>query len=60
MNRFLVFAFGHHPEGGWNDYIGSADSLLAARLLAPEGTWWHVVDATAGDIIDAGYQTTEV
>ncbi len=49
--RFLVFV-GHdqHPGGGWNDFIGSADTVEDA-VAAAEGAdyeWSQVVDTETG------------
>lgn len=51
--RFLVFV-GHDqlPGGGWNDYIGSADTLedAVAVAKASDHEWSQVVD------LESGYQ----
>ena len=46
---FLVFAgMEYYPSGGWEDFIGTADSLEAARVVAETQSdggddWYHIV-----------------
>lgn len=59
MKRFLVFKMDtYYPCGGWEDYIGQADTKEEAVLLAEttsppgysSGSFWHVVDTLEGKI----------
>ncbi|MFA7347336.1 MAG: hypothetical protein WCZ86_06220 [Desulfurivibrionaceae bacterium] len=53
MKRFLLFGFDtHQPEGGWNDFIDSFDSVMAALsycIKAPKNYKgkdnWQVIDS---------------
>lgn len=57
FKRFLLFAGeGHYAAGGWLDFQSSHDTLEQAKAVAatvPSWTmeWWHVVDATTGEIV---------
>lgn len=57
MKRFLAFAGdNYYPSGGWNDFLGDADTAEGAVTLVderarrvPHGTdWAHVVDTATG------------
>jgi hypothetical protein len=54
MRRYLIFAGGHVPAGGWHDYCGALDGLEAAKAFArvkarnPGNTWAQVVDTVTG------------
>jgi hypothetical protein len=52
--RFLVFV-GHdaHPGGGWNDFIGSADTFddAVAAAKAVDYEWFQVVDVESGLLV---------
>lgn len=54
VKRYLVFG-GMEKLGGWLDYLGSTDSLPAARAVLRSVKkpimWWHIVDTETGDII---------
>lgn len=57
MKRFLVFAFDtYYPDGGWNDFQSSWDSLDEARAASAgtrEGNGYdhsHIVDGQTGRI----------
>lgn len=59
MKRYLVFGgTNYYPEGGWDDFFGSADSMLeAVTMVAKEmigDEWWQIVDTTTGEIVDRG------
>lgn len=52
--RYLVFAgSNYYPAGGWNDYIGSADTAEDAgrAAIASHNDWWDVIDAETGENI---------
>ena len=62
MKRFLVFAGDYYyPSGGWEDFVGSFDTLEAAkadaaRRTANEGItgaigWAQVVDSVSGEMV---------
>lgn len=54
MKRYLIFAYdSYYPGGGWNDYVGSEDTLVAVGKALARNTqdWWHVVDSTTGKIV---------
>jgi hypothetical protein len=59
MNRYLVFSgSAYYPNGGWEDYDGSFDTVAAAQAnVAAAGatgegpSWAHIVDLTTGDIV---------
>jgi hypothetical protein len=48
MKRYLLFC-GHnyYPHGGWDDFIGSYDTLEEA-LEDITAEWYHVIDGTNG------------
>jgi len=46
---YLVFAYpNYYPSGGWNDYVGCAQSLEAARALAAEQSYDEVYQIVMG------------
>jgi hypothetical protein len=51
MKRYMLFAGDdYYPAGGWDDFIGSFDSVEDAMASFPRDRydWWHIVDATIG------------
>lgn len=51
LKRFLAFGGSDaYPGGGWNDFIGSADTMedAAAAAEAADFEWRHVVDSETG------------
>ena len=47
MKRFLVFSgYNFYPSGGMSDFVGSCDTLEAAKQLAQsqEPDWADIVD----------------
>jgi hypothetical protein len=54
MKRYLLFAGDNfYPEGGWNDYCGSFDTIDEAidYLNGNVVDWWHIVDIKYGVIV---------
>lgn len=58
MGRYLIFGGSiYYAGGGFNDFRGSHDNLDIAHDLAeqqlkkPGIEWYHIVDATTGDIV---------
>jgi hypothetical protein len=52
MKRFLLFAGdNYYPEGGWDDFINSFDTLEEVELNLGVCDWFHVVDSTTGEKI---------
>lgn len=54
---FALFAgIDFYPLGGWNDYKGTYDTQLEAfrRCMNMVCDWWHIVDLSTGEIIEAG------
>ena len=55
--RFLLFAGRLNPCGGWEDYRGSFDDIVAALEAAADlvetnkAAWSHVVDVNTDSII---------
>lgn len=65
MKKFLVFAgYAYYPAGGWDDFVGDADSLEEAKTLARDTVskyetskpWWHVADTEAKQVVLYHYQ----
>jgi hypothetical protein len=67
--KFLAFAGkSYYADGGWNDLVGSFDTLEAAKnaaiiragkLLGSDGAcepWWHVVDLESLDLVTDPYE----
>lgn len=53
MKRFLLFAY-DDPNGGWNDFRASFDTLEEAVEHGKAGQFlefWHVVDGTTGEFV---------
>lgn len=56
MKNFAVFAGdSHEPQGGWNDFVGDADTCSDAifDVVLPKcmsRDWWHVVDLKTGKV----------
>jgi len=50
MKRYLAFAGEtYYPGGGWEDYIGTYDTIEEARAVLKEKYnhgWWQIVDTT--------------
>ena len=56
LKRYLLFqGETYYPDGGWNDFIGSYDSIEEAEnvLINKDAkfTWWHIVDSTTEEIV---------
>lgn len=54
MNRYLLFVFDRHsPAGGWNDFVGSLDSLESALLKANfyYTSRWQIVDTLTMQLV---------
>ena len=59
VKRFVVFAgFQYYPGGGWEDFIGSCDTLEEARELRRatleenyQYSWSHIVDLQTGEVV---------
>ena len=55
----MVFAgFLYYPGGGWEDFIGSCDTLEEARELRRatleenyQYSWSHIVDLQTGEVV---------
>jgi hypothetical protein len=52
IKRFVLFA-GHnyYPNGGWDDFQGSFDTLEDAESFNQtiSSDWWHIIDLTTGE-----------
>jgi hypothetical protein len=60
MKRFGLFLFdSFYPAGGWNDFVGSYDSLADAVALWRERDSHygnvHIVDFHTGKVFEAGW-----
>lgn len=57
MKRFLLFEFNdYYPIGGWNDFVGSFDSIEEAKASTPKGAEnVQIVDAQSGVEVASGY-----
>lgn len=45
--RYITFGgWNYYPDGGWEDYQGSFETLSEAcgALATQQYDWWHVVD----------------
>jgi len=57
---FYVFTgMQYYPSGGWGDFIGTADTLDAARAhaeTAADGSddWYQIVDASSLKVVEEG------
>ncbi len=65
MKRYLVFFYAfYYPLGGWNDFIGSVDTIEEARALVkkeqhdPSGSEFQVVDLQTMKVVegDSGFE----
>lgn len=57
IKRYQVFSgYNYYPSGGWEDHLGSADTMEEAFIEAANsrGDWWHIVDMETGDIVQSG------
>lgn len=58
MKRFLLFAGPYYyPAGGWGDFQGDFDSIVAARrkLIEIPGEmreWLQIIDSQTGEEVD--------
>jgi len=52
VKRFLVFGFySNYPEGGWNDLVGSFDTVAEARAVGfKRYDIYQIVDLETGEI----------
>lgn len=50
LKRFLVFAYdSYYPNGGWNDFKGSFDTLNEAQSFdVSQYDYTHIVDTQTG------------
>lgn len=52
VKRYVVFSGGnYYPAGGWEDLIGSYDTLGEVRSVVADlykRDWYHIVDLTTG------------
>lgn len=58
MKRYLVFGGSrYYPEGGWEDFKGSFDTVDECVKPTDEDgesfwiDWWHVVDSQTGSVV---------
>lgn len=54
---FLLFGGEiYYPYGGWEDFQGAYGSLELARAAVEKADvrWWHIVDVSAGKIVEDG------
>lgn len=55
MKRFLVFSgYFHDTTGGWNDYVGTFETVDEARAAAKNANdqWWHIVDTQTLSVVE--------
>ena len=59
MKKFLLFVGdAYYPEGGWNDFVDSFDSVEEAKEKIPEDCdWWHVINSE-GKKVEEGQTDT--
>lgn len=60
FKRYLIFAWERHEGcGGWNDFMGSSDTLEGAEAVigARMGECWQVLDMTTGQITKSSTDT---
>ena len=59
MKKYLVFAGEtYYPGGGFNDYVGSSNSLQSAIDMGEDDTWsdwWHIVDTESMKMVLDSY-----
>lgn len=62
MKRFVIFSGDeYYPRGGWEDFVGSTDTLSEAMDHEAEGRdprringyWSHIVDMETQTIVDS-------
>lgn len=52
MKRFALFAGMHYyPNGGWEDFRGSFDSIEETKEFIGNNDWFQIVDFTVGEIV---------
>lgn len=58
MKRFLLFAFDtYYPNGGWDDFKGSFDTVEEATTQGAKNDEdnvlgnYHVIDSTTGEMV---------
>lgn len=52
MKKYLLFAGDYYyPAGGFNDFIGSFDSIDEAKQAYANCDWVHIVDSETEKII---------
>lgn len=55
MKKYLVFAgVTYYPSGGFDDYVGSSDSLQGAKDMGEDdmwSNWWHVVETESMKVV---------
>lgn len=62
VRRYLVFGWILGSMGhGWRDLVGDYDDLDIARHVAENWDYYHIVDMSSGEIIEADeeYQKKE-
>jgi hypothetical protein len=57
MKRYLLFCGqDYYANGGWFDFRGDYDEIPSVeevhKSMVDHDNWWHVVDTTAGKIVD--------
>ena len=55
MKRYALFAgYQYYPNGGWDDYQGSFDSVAEALKALTDITqqWYQIVDLTTGEQVE--------
>jgi hypothetical protein len=53
----MFIAFGgdyYYPRGGWDDFLGTAQTLEDAQALRKDHDWFHVVEIGRG-IVHTSY-----
>jgi len=61
VKRFAVFEIGDTPDGGWDDFYGSFDTLREAKKfcreidsLEDDGPAWQIIDLQDGEELIVG------
>ncbi len=56
MKRYALFAGDqYYPSGGWDDFIGTYDSVedaLEAEAKRTRHDWYQIVDLTTGEQVN--------
>lgn len=53
--RYLTFSGDHYyPQGGWDDLVGSSETLADAILMGEREEWWHVIDSRTLEVVALG------